>query len=117
MRPFPRAVVAQNEAKKVFNMRLNRARRVVENAFGILAQKWRVFFRPIEVEVDTAEHVVKAACCLHNYLRSTSTIIENEPEEESIPPTTSMFSNTQRLRERSSHFCQRELRKLFQLFT
>ncbi|XP_029347796.1 protein ALP1-like [Acyrthosiphon pisum] len=78
MRPFPRAVVAQNEAKKVFNKRLSRARRVVENAFGILAQKWRVFFRPIELEVDTAEHVVKAACCLHNYLRSTSTI-ENEP--------------------------------------
>jgi len=101
MRPFPRAVVAQDEAKKVFNKRLSRARRVVENAFGILAQKWRVFFRPIELEVDTAEHVVKATCCLHNYLRSTSTI-ENEPEEEDAISPTDVFSNTQRIRERSS---------------
>ncbi|KAL4122487.1 hypothetical protein QTP88_014809 [Uroleucon formosanum] len=100
MRLFPRAVVAQDEAKKVFNKRLSRARRVVENTFGILAQKWRVFFRPIELEVDTAEHVVKAACCLHNYLRSTSTI-ENESEEDAILPI-NVFSDTQRIRERSS---------------
>jgi len=104
MRPFPRAVVAQDEAKKVFNKRLSRARRVVENAFGILAQKWRVFFRPIELDVNTTEHVVKAACCLHNYLRSTSTIANtDESEEESILPAENAFSNTQRVRERSSN--------------
>lgn len=61
MRPFPRAVVTQDEAKKVFNKRLSRARRVVENAFGILAQKWRVFFRPVELDVNTTDYVVKAA--------------------------------------------------------
>jgi len=102
MRPFPRTVVAQDEAKKVFNKWLSRALRVVENVFGIFAQKWLVYFRPIELEVGTAEHVVNAVCCLHNYLRSTSTtatIIEDEPEEESFL-LTSAFSNTQRLRER-----------------
>jgi hypothetical protein len=42
---------------------------VVENAFGILTQKWRVFFRPIEVKVETTKQIVNAASVLHNYLR------------------------------------------------
>jgi hypothetical protein len=65
MRPFPRTAVAKDARKKRFNKQLNRARRDVENAFGILAQKWRVFFRPIETDVETAERVVKAACSLY----------------------------------------------------
>ena len=68
MRPFPRAAMANDARKKKFNKQLSRARRVVENAFGILAQKWRVFFRPIETDAETAERVVKAACCLHSYI-------------------------------------------------
>jgi len=43
MRPFPRDAVANDARKKKFNKQLSRAWRVVENAFGILAQKWRVF--------------------------------------------------------------------------
>lgn len=101
MRPFPRAGVAQDEVKKVFDKQLSRARRVVEYAFGILVQKWRVF---LVLDVDTAEHVVKAACFLHNYLRSTFTNASNtEPKEESEIQPTSAFSNTQPIRERSSN--------------
>ena len=63
--------------------RLSRARRVVENAFGILAQKGRVFFRPIETDVETAERIVKAACCLHNYIltRNNTELTPNDNEE------------------------------------
>lgn len=45
----------------------------MENAFGILANRWRVFRAPINLAPQKVEMVVLASCVLHNYLRSTST--------------------------------------------
>ena len=47
MRPFPRGKKQQQlpYSKMIFNYHLSRARRIVENAFGILVQRWRVFDR------------------------------------------------------------------------
>lgn len=70
MRPYPYRQSRSNIRKEKYNTRLCRARRVVENAFGILAQKWRIFYRPIELSVETTIVVVKTACILHNYLIS-----------------------------------------------
>uniref|UniRef100_A0A6P7HI19 Uncharacterized protein LOC114349058 n=1 Tax=Diabrotica virgifera virgifera TaxID=50390 RepID=A0A6P7HI19_DIAVI len=56
--------------KENYNTRLCRARRGVENAFGIFAQKWRVFFRPIETKVETTISIVETCCILHNFLRT-----------------------------------------------
>nr|XP_023020608.1 uncharacterized protein LOC111509151 [Leptinotarsa decemlineata] len=70
MRLFPYRQVRQDARKEKFNYHLCRARRVVENAFGILAQKWRLFFSPLEMKVPTAISIVKATCVLHNLLRS-----------------------------------------------
>lgn len=50
--------------------RLSRGRRVVENAFGMLANKFRVFHRPIAITTDTIDVVVMACCALHNFLRT-----------------------------------------------
>lgn len=58
--------------ERIFNYRLSRARRVSENAFGILVSRFRVFTHSISLAVDTTEFVVKAACALHNWLRKTS---------------------------------------------
>ena len=55
-------------SKNIYNCRLSRARRVVENAFGILASRWRVLRRPLEVQPETVDRVVLASCCLHNLL-------------------------------------------------
>ena len=40
MRPFPYRQSRLNPLKQNYNIRLCKARRVVENAFGILVQKW-----------------------------------------------------------------------------
>nr|XP_022908611.1 uncharacterized protein LOC111419958 [Onthophagus taurus] len=69
MRPFPYRQSRHDYNKENFNYHLCIACRVVENAFGILAHKWRLFFRPLEVKVETATKLVKAACVLHNLLR------------------------------------------------
>lgn len=55
--------------KRVYNYRVCRCRRVVENAFGILAQRWRVYFRPLTCNIDTVNKIIKATTVLHNYLR------------------------------------------------
>lgn len=67
LRPFPEKNLTHE--KKVFNYRLSRARRFVECAFGILANKWRVFHCPSDVSVDLSDTIVKAYCILHNFVR------------------------------------------------
>ena len=41
---------------------------MIENVFGIMAQKWRVLLKPIEADDRTADHIVRAVCALHNFL-------------------------------------------------
>lgn len=66
MKPYSKRNM--NRREKVFNYRLSRARRIVENAFGILAWRFRIFQRPIDVKVETADLIVWVACALHNWL-------------------------------------------------
>lgn len=48
--------------------RLSRGRRVIENAFGILSSRWRIFRKPIIASLKTTENIIKATICLHNFL-------------------------------------------------
>ena len=69
LKPYPGRKL--HETQQVFNYRLSRARRTIENAFGVLSAKWRVFRRPIRAKEDLVDKIVKACVCLHNYLRRT----------------------------------------------
>ena len=55
---------------RIFNYRLSRARRTVENAFGILANRFRIFRAPIPLVPEKVECIVLACCSLHNFLRN-----------------------------------------------
>lgn len=66
MKPYPQRNL--DRAKRIFNYRLSRARRVVENAFGILANTFRVFLTTINLAPDKVVNIILAACCLHNFL-------------------------------------------------
>ena len=67
MRPYPSGNLTRE--KIIFNYRLSRARRTVENAFGILASRFRCFHRPLMLTTKHVAAVVKAAVVIHNFLR------------------------------------------------
>lgn len=57
---------------RIFNYRLSRARRVVENVFGIMASIFRVFRKPMLLQPEKVDKIVLACVHLHNYLRKHS---------------------------------------------
>jgi hypothetical protein len=72
LRPYPNKNLTC--LKRIFNYRLSRARRIVECTFGILANKWRIFHRPIDVKPEVCDCIIKACCVLHNYVRKNDGI-------------------------------------------
>ena len=52
----------------IANYRISRARRIIENAFGILTARFRIFSRPINAKVEHVESCTKASVDFHNYL-------------------------------------------------
>ncbi|XP_071572651.1 uncharacterized protein [Temnothorax nylanderi] len=83
MRPYPGHFLS--EAKSIFNFRLSRARRVIENTFGILVSRWRVFQRCICMNPEHVDVIIIAAVNLHNFLMTQN---NNAPNVEKIycPP-------------------------------
>ena len=91
MRPYPRSKNARrlSHPKQIYNYRLSRAHRKVENAFGILAQRWRCFNRRLQLKTKTVIKIVLAACVLHNYLQPKN--------DETSVATTYVCLNPERL--------------------
>ena len=70
MKPYPKQYLPIHE--RIFNYRLSRARRIVENAFGIATTRFRIFRRPIIASVQKVNAVIKAVVALHNFLMTVS---------------------------------------------
>ncbi|KAK3920119.1 Putative nuclease [Frankliniella fusca] len=66
----------------IFNYRLSRARRVVENAFGILAARFRIFRSTIIACETLAQNIILACTALHNL---------HLIREDSLPPKQKLY--------------------------
>ncbi|CAK1595924.1 unnamed protein product [Parnassius mnemosyne] len=73
LRPYP--YNSGNREFEVFNYRLGLARRCVENAFGILTQKFRIYQGRIKMNPASVDNKILTTCVLHNFIRKNS---ENE---------------------------------------
>lgn len=69
LKPYP--FRDQPAPNRIFNYRLSRARRVIENAFGIIANRFRILRKPIALHPDKVSNIVLSICALHNFLIST----------------------------------------------
>ncbi|CAN7951489.1 unnamed protein product, partial [Ixodes pacificus] len=65
----------------MFHYRLSRARRVAENAFGILANRFMFLHTTFDAEPGRVTFFVKAACVLHNYLRAAPVLFKASRED------------------------------------
>ncbi|KAK3877762.1 hypothetical protein Pcinc_017555 [Petrolisthes cinctipes] len=64
IKPYPYLALTKEE--RIYNYRIYRARRTVENAYGILDNRFRVFHIVICLRPVRPEFVVLASCILHN---------------------------------------------------
>lgn len=71
MKPYSARML--NKEQRLYNYRLSRARRIVENVFGILANRFGIFKKTIPLAPDKVVKIVLATCALHNFLRTKST--------------------------------------------
>ena len=69
MKPYPSTNMGIE--KLIFNYRLSRARSIIENTFGVMASRFRVFYRPIIGDVEKVIAITKATVMLHNFLINT----------------------------------------------
>ncbi|XP_045456788.1 uncharacterized protein LOC123666778 [Melitaea cinxia] len=97
MRPYSGKHLSVQQ--RVYNYRLSRARRYVECAFGILANKWRIFHRSMNVQYEFATDIIKACCVMHNFVlnrdgvQATDDIIFDDSDLQMLHLTTANENN------------------------
>jgi hypothetical protein len=87
----PHATRHLTKEQRIFNYRLSRARRIVENSFGILANRFQCLLGTMQLPPETATSVVMACVTLHNLMRMRYPGLQNqamdvELEDHNIVP-------------------------------
>ena len=117
LRPFPGANFQALPAdQNRFNERLSRARRIVENAFGILTSRWRLYNRKLNVGPEVAISITKATVVLHNYLTTPADIqrfnLSEDPEDD-LPDDVEGLSDLHSLRGNPMGDIGKQVRQFF----
>jgi hypothetical protein len=77
--------------ERIFNYILSRARRIVENAFGILAHKFRVLLRTMHQRPETCRKIITTCVIPHNLIRlrypaTHNNLMDLEDQNQNVIP-------------------------------
>ena len=70
MKPYSQSVL--DDERRIYKYRHSHARRMSENLFGILANRWRLFHSVILLPPETIETLASATLGLQNFLRQSA---------------------------------------------
>lgn len=132
MKPFP-GIQKKGSKERIFNYRLSRARRIIENIFGIMSAVFRVLRKPMLIEPHTQKATKVVLCCvyLHNFLRKSHSsrniytplgifdaeveghVIEGSWRNDSNPSSFLPLNRVGRKPSQSSHFIRQEFADYF----
>lgn len=79
MKPYAHSGLSPSQ--NLFNKRLSSARVKVENAFGILAARFRLMNTTIALSPEKASKVVLSCCYLHNFIKKEMGFARNSAED------------------------------------
>ncbi|XP_039962355.1 putative nuclease HARBI1 [Bactrocera tryoni] len=82
MKPYSHRGLTHQQLQ--YNYRVSRARRVVENAFGIMSSRFRILLTTINLSPEKCSKIVLAICYLHNFLskRSSASYLRRVEEND-----------------------------------
>jgi hypothetical protein len=76
VKPYSRRGMTAEE--RIFNYRCSRARRVSENAFGILANRFQCLIKVLNHKPETVKTITLACLSLHNLMRERYPGLQNQ---------------------------------------
>ena len=83
MKPY--CFQGMTDEERIINYRLSRARHVVENTFGILANRFQVLLTTMNHAPSTIRLIVTACMCLHNLMRMRYPCLQNHQLDREDP--------------------------------